>query len=376
MNGRFSLLCAAILLAFSGNARACDRLLSSESIGPISSNVWDCGDYNFFVHRETCLNGEDFVSTWHVNVENLEGVCPLDYSVVKVCNGDCGEGLRVLGSLQIECPKKLLATEGIERDGNITCPFLYEVYDCPAEWGWREESTCDGGKPLRVRTSVCSDCRGEIVDEDFCGPRNESMPLEERERCPVDDRYHYEWEEGECMFTYPNCYPTQTSTRGCKDETWSVNGPLCERENLEVTLKCELDYDCCKCNNRTLCEACSDDYPIGIFTGDDVIEKPVETTSIETTQVSTTSAATQPKTPEATTTSTTTEEDLEGGLDAQSGALGAGAIGGIVTAPILLLLLAAAALFYLYHKREVVKLKRKIEDKASVHSIEMEDAGI
>ena len=63
-------------------------------------------------------------------------------------------------------------------------------------------------------------------------------------------------------------------------------------------------------------------------------------------------------------------------MDAQSGALGAGAIGGIVTAPILLLLLAAAALFYLYHKREVVKLKRKIEDKASVHSIEMEDAGI
>ena len=96
MNGRFSLLCAAILLAFSGNSRACDRLLSSESIGPISSNVWDCGDYNFFVHRETCLNGEDFVSTWHVNVENLEGVCPLDYSVVKVCNGDCGEGLRLI----------------------------------------------------------------------------------------------------------------------------------------------------------------------------------------------------------------------------------------------------------------------------------------
>merc|ERR1719354_602523 len=83
---------------------------------------------------------------------------------------------------------------------------------------------------------------------------NESMALEERERCPVDDRYHYEWEEGECTFTYPNCHPTQTSTRGCKDETWSVNGPLCERENLEVTLKCELDYDCCKCNNRALCE--------------------------------------------------------------------------------------------------------------------------
>ena len=159
------------------------------------------------------------------------------------------------------------------------------------------------------------------------------------------------------------------------DDTWAINRPLCDQENLQVTFPCQLGYDCCNCRNRTECASCDEDYLVGVLFDDEKGETTTtETTtaSIETTPEITTKVAVE--TTKSTTvtkkTETTTEEDAgaDGGLDAQSGALGAGAIGGIVVGPLVLLVGIGTALFYLYHKRQVQQLKRKIEDCKSVKS--------
>ena len=59
-----------------------------------------------------------------------------------------------MGNFEIECPL-----------GIILCPFQYTVYDCRAEWEWREENSCDGGRPVKVRRRICVDCKGDVVDE-------------------------------------------------------------------------------------------------------------------------------------------------------------------------------------------------------------------
>jgi len=333
----FTLLLATILITFSQNTLACDRLLSDEVVGPISSSFGspECGDYSFFLHRETCLEGNKFESSWHVNVDNLKGVCPIEYSVVKVCDGNCGDDLRLMGKVEIECPL-----------GFVLCPFLHQVYDCPAEWEWREEKSCNGGRPLRVRRRICSDCQGKVVDEGFCRLKNETVTMEERELCPTDKRYHTEWEIGECKFNHPKCYPEQIFIRECTSDEWSLEGSPCDKENLEVTLPCQLEYDCCNCKNRTQCQECNDEYLIGLPTEETTLND-TTTSQVTTVEVS---------------TLTNDLNDTKG----ESGVLETGAVVGIISGPSVLFVAMVAGTIYLYHRRK--RLKRKVEDKASVHS--------
>lgn len=92
----FYLLHATILITFPQHTLACDRILSDERVGPISSSFGspECGDYNFFLHRETCLKGNKFESSWNLYVDNSKGDCPIEYSVATICDGKCGDGLR------------------------------------------------------------------------------------------------------------------------------------------------------------------------------------------------------------------------------------------------------------------------------------------
>jgi len=339
----FSLLLATIFISFSQGTLACDRILSNEVVGPMTSILGslECRDYSFFLHRETCLMGNKFESSWDVKVHNWYGNCPIDYSVVNTCDGNCGDGLSFLGNFEIECPL-----------GIILCPFQYTVYDCRAEWEWREENSCDGGRPVKVRRRICVDCKGDVVDEELCRLTNGSVTMEEREICPTDKRYHTEWEISECKFNHPKCYPEQNFTRKCINDTWSLEGSPCDKENLEVTLPCQLEYDCCNCKNRTQCQECTDEYLIGLPT------EPTPNTT--TSQVTTVEATTKPL------NRSDTGGNFEISVEGVSGALETEAMIGIISGPAVLFVAMVIGTIYLYHRRK--RLKQKIEDKASVHS--------
>jgi len=237
---------ACLIIFFVEITFACETLVSTNEIGPITSfeNKTSCVDYSTYLKRDVCAVGDNFETVWYVKLQSVDGTCLINTTQLRKCEGDCGEKLNLLGSVNLTCS-----------EGFSECSFKYEIGDCQPKVDWVEVSTCNGTNTHAKRMQKCMDCDGnKEIDDKFCDNLEHEITV-----CENSDDYTL-WKAGSCSFTYPSCEPNIVRTRECKAVTKETSPALCDNKYVRLELPCSLSYNCCECTNKDLCPDCQSSY--------------------------------------------------------------------------------------------------------------------